>query len=62
MSQGSQDCEEWNQGGQSNYTGDVKVMFRTKKIKIPFIQPELAVWRNAARHQRHIIKILFTSD
>ena len=35
-----------------NYTGDVKVMFRMKKIKIPFIQPELAVWRNAARHQR----------
>ena len=45
-----------------NYIGDVKAMFRMKKIKIPFIQLELAVWRNAARHQRQIIKILFTSD
>ena len=44
-----------------NYTGDVKVMFRMKKIKIPFIQPELAVWCNAVRHSRQISRFCLLS-
>ena len=29
-----------------------QVKFRKKMIKISFIQPEVAVWRNATRHSR----------